>query len=228
MFNREGLRDLASSLRTGRDAGDAAEIRKMLARELHDRVAQTLTTMLVELENFKIEQTGNQIVVEEVIGLQDSTREVLSNLRRVLYDLRGTENEDESFVDAVRGVLSKFQELTRMKAILSVAPSWPARLGQAAALNILRIIEEALTNVRLHSGASLVEVTLGPSIDGRVAVEVRDNGRGDETDVSSRTPGLGVIGMRERALILGGHVEISPVTGGGTSVRAIFPKEQLN
>jgi two-component system sensor histidine kinase UhpB len=184
--------------------------------------------MLVELENFKIEQTGNQVVVEEVIGLQDSTREVLNNLRRVLYDLRGTENEDETFVEAVRSLLSKFQEATRMKAILSVAPSWPARLGQAAALNILRIVEEALTNVRLHSGASLVEITLGPAVDGWVAVEVRDNGRGSETDVSSRMPGLGMIGMRERALILGGHIEINPVAAGGTSVRAIFPKEQLN
>ena len=223
---------MASPLRThggvrSHDSEDASEIRRMLARELHDRVAQTLTSMLIELENFKIDQNGNHSVVAEVNGLQDSTREVLNNLRKVLYDLRGTEAEDEGFVEAVRSLLSRFQDKTRMKAILSVAPSWPVKLGQSAALNILRIIEEALTNVRLHSGASLVEVVLGPAVDTTVVVEVRDNGHGAQSDVASRTPGLGMLGMRERALILGGQIEINAAVGGGTSVRAIFPKEQL-
>ena len=114
-----------------------------------------------------------------------------------------------------------------MKAILSVAPSWPARLGTTAALQLLRIIEEALTNVRLHSGGSLVEVVLGPAIDGSIVVEVRDNGRGGESDVASKTPGLGMLGMRERAVILGGRLEVQAAAGGGTSVRAVFPKEEL-
>jgi len=206
---------------------EAAEIRRMLARELHDRVAQTLTSMLVELENFKVDQNGNQSVVKEVNGLQDSTREVLNNLRRVLYDLRGAEATEEGFVDTVGNVLSRFQERTRIKAILSVAPSWPSMLGRSAALNILRIIEESLTNVRMHSGASLVEVMLGGGDEATAVVEVRDNGRGAESDVAGRAPGLGMVGMRERALILGGRLEIVAAAGGGTCVRATFPKEQL-
>ena len=221
---------MSSSLRTrtGRSHESTEdEIRRMLARELHDRVAQTLTSMLIELENFKLDQNGNHTVVKEVIGLQESTREVLNNLRRVLYDLRGSEESNERFVDAVRALLVAFQEKTHMKAILSVAPSWPARLGTTAALQLLRIIEEALTNVRLHSGGSLVEVVLGPAIDGSVVVEVRDNGRGGESDVASKTPGLGMLGMRERAVILGGRLEVQAAAGGGTSVRAVFPKEEL-
>jgi two-component system, NarL family, sensor histidine kinase UhpB len=206
---------------------DAAEIRRMLARELHDRVAQTLTSMLVELENFRVDQIGNQSVVKEVTGLQDSTREVLNNLRRVLYDLRGAEATEEGFVDTVRNVLSRFEERTRIKATLSVASSWPSMLGRSAALNILRIIEESLTNVRMHSGASLVEVMLGGGDDATAVIEVRDNGHGAETDVAGRAPGLGMVGMRERALILGGRLEIMAAAGGGTCVRATFPKEQL-
>jgi two-component system, NarL family, sensor histidine kinase UhpB len=219
----------SSAILRPQDAQKAADIRHALARELHDRVAQTLTSMLVELEHFKLDQKGNHSVVNEVNGLQDSTREVLNNLRSVLYDLRGIEAAEEGFVDTVGNILKRFQDRTRITAILSVAPSWPVRLGRSAALNILRIIEEALSNVRLHSGANLVEVMLGGGDDSTaVVVEVRDNGRGTETDVTARAPGLGMVGMRERALILGGRLEILAATGGGTCVRAIFPKEQLN
>ncbi len=199
----------------------------MLARELHDRVAQTLTSMLIEMENFKLDQTGNQTVVTEVIGLQESTRDVLNNLRRVLYDLRGHDEAEESFVDAVRAALVRFQEKTQMKAILRISPSWPATLRPSVALNLLRIVEEALTNVRMHSGAQSVEVALSPAVDGGIEVEVRDDGRGTETDVGRRAPGLGVMGMRERALILGGRLVVEAAAGGGTSVRATIPKELL-
>src|SRR5437879_4418102 len=126
----------------------------MLARELHDRVAQTLTSMLIELENFKLDQNGNHTVVKEVIGLQESTREVLNNLRRVLCDLRGSEESNERFVDAVRALLVAFQEKTNVKAILSVAPSWQARHGTTAALALLETITRALTHVLFNAGGS--------------------------------------------------------------------------
>ena len=203
----------------------ADEIRRTLARELHDRVAQTLTSMLIELENFKIEQTGNHTVVREVIGLQQSTRDVLNNLRQLLYDLRGQTETDESFADTVRSLVIHFQEKTQVRAVLSVSPLWPESLRPAVALNLLRIVEEALTNVRLHSDARLVEVVLGAS-DGRFFVEVRDDGRGSDSGIGERKPGLGVLGMRERALILGARLDVYTVPGGGTSVRASLQKDK--
>jgi signal transduction histidine kinase len=203
------------------------EIRRALARELHDRVAQTLTTMLIELENFKVEQTGRQSVLRQLGELQDSTRDVLTNLRRVLYDLRGETGIEEGFVDAIGALLARFQERTHVNATLSVSPSWPSRLRSPAALNMYRIIEEALTNVRLHSGARLVEVALGAGLGSHLAVEVKDDGRGAESSSGDRAPGLGMLGMQERAVILGGRLEVESVAGGGTTVRAILPKEQL-
>jgi signal transduction histidine kinase len=230
-YVKEGDSGVASPLHGGDqvqvDASTSAEIRRDLARELHDRVAQTLTGMLIEMENFKIEQVGRQSVLRQVDGLQDSTRDVLKNLRHVLYDLRGEAGVEEGFAEAVQGLLARFQEKTHVTAVLSVSPSWPATLRSPAALNLLRIIEEALTNVRLHSGARLVEVALGSAFDGHVAVEVKDDGRGSVTDAGRRAPGLGVLGMHERALILGGRVEVESVLDGGTTVRAILPKEQL-
>jgi signal transduction histidine kinase len=91
----------------------------------------------------------------------------------------------------------------------------------------MRIIEEALTNVRLHSGAGLVEVALGPSVGRYLAVEVKDDGRGTESGAGGRAPGMGVLGMQERAVLLGGRIEVETMAGGGTTVRAILPKEQL-
>ncbi|HEX9097408.1 MAG TPA: histidine kinase [Candidatus Dormibacteraeota bacterium] len=218
---------LDGDLVLGGDTASSDEIRRELARELHDRVAQTLTTMLIELENFKSEQTGRQSVLRQLGELQESTRDVLGNLRRVLYDLRGETGIEDGFADAVRSLLARFQELTQVKVNLSVSPAWPSRLRAQAALNIYRIIEEALTNVRLHSGAGYVEVALGPALDSQVAVEVKDNGRGAESGAGTRVPGLGVLGMHERAVILGGKLEVESVAGGGTTVRAILPKEQL-
>jgi two-component system sensor histidine kinase UhpB len=206
----------------------ATDIRRELARELHDRVAQTLTTMLVELENFKSEQAGRQGVLRQLDELQESTRDVLSNLRAVLYGLRGEEGVEEGFVDSVRGLLARFQDRTQMAVGFSVAPTWPSRLSTSAALNIYRIIEEALTNVRLHSGAGRVDVALGPSIGSTIAIEVTDDGSGSvSADGAVSKPGLGVMGMRERALLLGGRLEVDSDDGRGTTVRAILPREQL-
>ncbi|HSS95084.1 MAG TPA: sensor histidine kinase [Candidatus Dormibacteraeota bacterium] len=209
-------------------AADADEIRRMLARELHDQVAQTLTTMLIELENFKVEQMGRKSVLRQLDGLQDSTRDVLTSLRRVLYDLRGESGIEEGFAEAVRALLANFEQRTHVKAHLSVSPWWPSPLRSQAALNIYRIIEEALTNVRQHSGAGLVEVALGAGAGSSyVAVEVKDDGRGSESGAGGRAPGMGVLGMQERAVILGGRLEVVTTAGGGTTVRAILPKEQL-
>lgn len=199
----------------------------MLARELHDQVAQTLTTMLIELENFKVEQTGRQSVLRQLGELQESTRDVLSSLRRVLYHLRGESGIEEGFADAVRALLARFEERTHISARLSVSPVWPSRLRSQAALNLYRIIEEALNNVRMHSGAGLVEVALGPGLESHFAVEVKDDGRGAKSAAGDRVPGMGVLGMQERAVILGGRLEVETPAGGGTTVRAILPKEQL-
>jgi signal transduction histidine kinase len=203
------------------------DLRRVLARELHDRVAQTLTTMLISLENFKMQQLDNQNVLREIAELQDSTRDALMNLRLVLYDLRGQTGIDEGFTKDVRALLDRFQDKTQLKVVLSVSPSWPSRLRLQAALNLYRIIEEALRNVRLHSDARLVQVALEPEVDGQFVVEVKDDGRGADTEAGPREPGLGLLGMRERAFILGGRLEVESVVGKGTTVRAIVPGEQL-
>jgi signal transduction histidine kinase len=201
------------------------EVRRLLARELHDRIAQTLTGMLVDVENFKSEQVEWNDVLRQLDTVQNSTRQVLSSLRQVIHDLRG-EDDGGSFIDAVRMLVERFQEKTRISVDLSVGPGWPQHIAPPAALNLYRIVEEALANVRMHSSASAVLISLDGRSESELSLVVSDDGRGLDTDVS-RPVGQGTVGMKERALFLGGILRIDSVPGGGTTVRAVFPDRLL-
>ncbi len=206
-----------------RQAAIELDVRREVARELHDRVAQTLTAMLVDVENFKSQQVGWDDVLKELEEVQSSTRQVLSNLRHLLHDLRGDEHAGKSFVEAVQALLTKFAEKSRIAAELEVGAGWPSALTPPASLNLYRIVEEALSNVRMHSGATSVRVVLDGRAEDHVALSVHDDGRGVDTD-ADRPSGLGMIGMKERALLLGGQIVIESAVGVGTTVKGLFPK----
>jgi two-component system sensor histidine kinase UhpB len=198
-------------------------VKRRLARELHDSVAQILTLMVVDMENFKLDEADQHHVVSRVDSLQESTREVLHNLRQVLYDLREEPSTDSGFVQQVRTLLTRFERSTGIRSKLQVSAGWPSRLSAATAHNLYRIVEEALNNVRLHSGAGEVDVTLVGTSDG-VVLTVQDNGRGLHAMDGDRRQGMGVMGMKERAVLLGGELDIISNGSGGTTVKAVVPR----
>ncbi|HZU19572.1 MAG TPA: sensor histidine kinase [Candidatus Dormibacteraeota bacterium] len=200
-----------------------SEVKRRLARELHDSVAQILTQMVVDMESFKLDQSGQHQVVERVGHLQESTREVLANLRQLLYELREEPSIDNGFVQSVRQLLSRFERSTGIRSKLRVSAHWPSGISAAAAHHLYRIVEEALNNVRLHSGAARVDVLLQAVGDG-VALTVRDDGRGLQRLGGERGGSMGLLGMRERAALLGGEVNIISRGGRGTTVRAVVPR----
>ena len=210
----------------GRDSDAQENVRRHVARELHDRVAQTLTGMLVDVENFKSEQVGWDDVLRQMETIQSSTRQVLTSLRQLLHELRGEGVVNDAFVDSLSDLVSRFEQRTTIEAELDIRPGWPAVLTAPASLNLYRIVEEALANVRMHSGARSVRVVLEARPEGLLAIQVDDDGRGVDTD-SSRPLGLGTVGMKERAMFLGGRLKIESGAGSGTTVHAIFPKEHL-
>ena len=226
------LDELDSTLPRGRNADRGldefarraeSEVKLRLARELHDSVAQILTLMVVDMENFKLDQAGQDHVVERVDSLQVSTREVLNNLRQVLYDLREEPATENSFVQQVRSLVSSFEVSTGIRSKLRVSGGWPSRLSAATAHNLYRIVEEALNNVRMHSGAASVDVHLTARGDG-VELIVHDDGRGLPMTSGPRRRGMGVLGMQERAALLGGQLEMTSDGGYGTTVKAIVPR----
>ena len=197
-----------------------SKVKRRLARELHDSVAQILTLMVVDMENFKLDQAGQDHVIQRVDSLQESTREVLRNIRNVLYELREQPSTDSTFVQQVRVLLHRFELNTGIRSELNVDAGWPARLSGATVYNLYRIVEEALNNVRLHSGAARVDVQL-EAIDDGVSLVVRDDGRGLLGTDGPRRPGMGVMGMRERAVLLGGELNVTSDGDEGTTVTAV-------
>jgi two-component system sensor histidine kinase UhpB len=201
-----------------------SEVKRKLARDLHDSVAQILTLMVVDMENFKLDQAGQQHVVSRVDSLQESTREVLQNLRDLLYDLREEPTSDSGFVQRVRLLLERFESTTGIRSKLRVSSNWPMRLSTSTTYNLYRIVEEALNNVRLHSGAGRVDVRLDPVGSDAVALTVKDDGRGLVANGAGHRPGMGMMGMRERAVLLGGALDLSSDGNGGITVRAVVPR----
>src|SRR5262249_55687054 len=124
------------------------------------------------------------------------------------------------FVPQVRMLHDRFELCTGIHSELSIDAGWPARMSDATAYNLYRIVEEALYNVHLHSRADHVDVRLGV-IDDPMSLVVRDKGRGLLGLDGSPRPGMGVRGMSERAVLLGGELEITSNEGEGTTVTAV-------
>ena len=203
-------------------AGVEDEVKRLVARELHDRVAQTLTGMLVDVENFKSEQVSWQDVLRQLDLIQSSTRQVLQSVRQLLHDLRGEELlGNDGLVPALGILVARFAQKTDITTELLVRDGWPESLPAAVSLNLYRIVEEALANVRMHSGAKHTSVVAELLGGDELALRITDDGRGVDTD-PSRVLGLGTVGMRERALLIGGRLTVESKGGRGTTVTVVF------
>ena len=202
-------------------AGVEDEVRRMVARELHDRVAQTLTGMLVDVENFKSEQVSWQDVLRQMDTIQSSTRQVLQSLRQLLYDLRGDDVMGEGLQASLRALLGRFEERTSIRSMFEQRAGWPTDLAASTSLQLYRIVEEALANVKMHSGARSAYVVLEALPDGELALRVVDDGRGVDMD-PSRVVGMGTIGMKERAMLIDGRLDVDSGRGLGTTVSVVF------
>jgi signal transduction histidine kinase len=183
--------------------------------------------MLIELENFKAEQAGRESVLRQLSELQGSTREVLNNLRELLYELRGEALAELDFVDSIERLTRRWQERSGLTVQLHVSASWPAVLRAPAAQNLYRVVEEAVRNVARHSGAKQVHVMLDLDSDGMAWVSIIDDGGGIDSDNDAGPRGLGMLGMRERVLVLGGQLRMQSWPGAGTIIDAIIPIANL-
>lgn len=207
-----------------RRAGSAAlhaqeEERARVARDLHDEVNQSLTGLLLRLEAAREgapPELEGELAETKALANQ-AMRELLSLARQ----LRPTALDDLGLAAAVGG---QVEQLSRgeIDANLDVDGDF-SDLGDDAQLVVYRVAQEALSNAARHSGAGKVEVGLRRTDGGDVVLEVADDGGGFAFDESER--GLGIGGMRERALLVGGELTIESRPGHGTTVRLNVPGE---
>jgi len=198
------------------------EERTRIARELHDDLAQLLTAIKIDVSRLVQDVSRAAApparVLEGVVPLIDTT---LDTVGRIVSELRPSRIGEMGLAAAIEKKLVEFQERTEIECELSIRPE-ELNIPAPVATAVFRILEEALTNIVRHSAATRAEVRLRQQ-ENELLLEVRDNGRGIREEELLAQDSHGVIGMKERADLLGGSLTITGIPGRGTIVAARIP-----
>ncbi|MDP9240741.1 MAG: sensor histidine kinase [Actinomycetota bacterium] len=197
-----------------REAGAAAE-RQRLALEIHDTLAQGFTSLVMLVQAAEAEVGRHDEQVRRYLALAERTaRENLGEARSLVTQLGPTPLQAASLSDAIARLTERFDDETSVRATFELTGT-PRPLAASADVVLLRVVQEALNNVRRHAAASKLTVKLC-YLDDEVTVEVVDDGCGFEP---AQADGFGLRGMRERAGHVDGEVTVRSAPGRGTSVR---------
>jgi two-component system sensor histidine kinase UhpB len=201
------------------------EERRRLARDLHDEVNQALTAILLRLEALAQETPPER--APEVAELKRLVNQAMDELLNLARQLRPSALDDHGLVPAVETQLKRFAARTGIEVRLDTRGD-PDALPEVVQTAIYRVAQEALTNVTRHAGATVVELDLEEDASG-AELRVRDDGGGFDPSVVARTSsegpggGLGLVGMAERARLVGGELDVRSAPGGGTTVTLRVP-----
>jgi two-component system, NarL family, sensor histidine kinase UhpB len=188
--------------------------RRRVARELHDELGQTMTGVLLRIDE--------AIRAPELADLEEAREDVrrsLDAVRRIARDLRPDPLEELGLHSALRGLAARLQRQTRLAVERRLDDDLPP-LDEDAEIVVYRVAQEALTNVARHAGATRVVIALGRDGDA-VTLTVEDDGRGVPAHVGHEA--RGITGMRERALLVRGRLTVGASPLGGTRVTLRIP-----
>ena len=201
------------------------EERKRISRELHDVVAQALTGINVRLSLLKTETTASTKDLHKKIAMtQRLVQKSVEIVHRFARDLRPTVLDDLGLIPALESYLKTFKEQTGLTAALT-AFAGVEELNGGAKTVLYRIVQESLSNVVQHARASRVTVRIVER-KGAVCMDVRDNGKGFHMEKIASAKGgghLGLLGMRERAEMVGGSLCVVSSPGKPTTIRVEIP-----
>lgn len=202
------------------------EERKRVARELHDETSQVLTSLLISLAILE-ESITSETARSRITETRQLAHQTLRAIRSLSLDLRPSALDDLGLLPALRWYIKEYQQKFSID-IEFQSSGLKERLPTEMETALYRIVQEALTNAARHGQASQVRVTLID--DGQIIrTTIADNGKGFDSDKLQKVPGAGqergwgLVGMHERANLLGGTLEISSQAGKGTTIRASIP-----
>lgn len=218
--SQDRLRNLTARLESVQE-----EERTRIAREVHDELGQALTAVKLELSRLRdqLPQAPLSLVdtLQSIYALVDTT---IQSVRRIATELRPVVLDQLGLVPAIEWQAREFQSRTAIQCTLDIYLR-SVSLSQAGSTAMFRIFQEILTNVARHARASAVNINLQEQA-GALVLEVRDNGRGVTDAELSNPKSLGLVGMRERALLLGGETTIKGTPGKGTTVKVRIPLDE--
>ena len=223
--SQERLRALSRGLLEVQEAE-----RRRLARDLHDDIGQVLTALKIQLESLARSSAGSRSEADTGAALQEcaeTTRHALERVRQLSLSLRPLQLDDLGLAAALRSHVDRQAKLGGLRPHFDAADA-PALVAPEVETACFRIAQEAITNVLRHARGRNLWVRLFTA-DGRLALSVRDDGAGFELEGARRRAAvgdsLGVIGMEERAALVGGSLELRTAPGQGTVLLATFPLE---
>ena len=214
----EKLRALAANLQQVRE-----EERTRIARDLHDELGHILTVVKIDLST--IRQTAKDSELKEIAEPLTNTIELINNsinsIKRIITELRPAVLDHLGLGPALEWQLDDFSKHTSI-TYTSQINYGDERLPREVETSLFRIFQETLTNISRHSQATTVDVKLSSNNNG-ILLSVHDNGIGlDENDVEN-SKSLGILGMNERAKLVGGRLIISGTPGRGTTISVVVP-----
>jgi signal transduction histidine kinase len=217
----ELLRALAGRLQTVRE-----EERARVAREIHDQLGQSLTGIKMDVSSLIRALPADQpYQLERGEALVRLVDETIHSVRKIATDLRPGILDDLGLVAALEWAAEEFQTRTGIACHVTL-PDADLPMDTERATALFRIFQETLTNITRHAAATEVSGRLADE-QGILVLDVHDNGIGFDDELLARRRSLGILGMRERALLLGGTLFIRSARGRGTTVSVRIPGGQV-
>jgi PAS domain S-box-containing protein len=216
--SRERLRQLSASLQAVRE-----EEKARIARELHDELGQALTGLKMDLAQIA-DALGpeQQEVMRRADAMKSLIEATVTSVRRLATELRPLMLDDLGLVSTIEWLVNDFSRRTSIAVELTL-PGPDFDVDAALSTALFRVLQESLTNVARHAHASRVRVAL-TECGSAVRLEVHDDGTGMDTATEGERKTFGLLGMRERAGMLGGELTVESSPGAGTLVMMIIPR----
>ena len=210
--SRQQLRELSAGMVTARE-----EERRRIARELHDELGQRLTALKMELSTLVCSDAPD----DRRASMLSMVDETIASVRRISTDLRPLMLDDLGLNAAIEWLAEGWERRMGISVRLRLCADDPP-LGQSVSIALYRMVQEALTNVARHAHATKVKIAIWHE-DGELVLTVRDNGVGFTEPSMYHDGSHGLMGIRERAYMLGGTMEIGNSPGGGGRIAVRLP-----